>query len=89
MSIIPVLGILAAVFAALLLVFPAVRVAQGRLPVRRAAGLWISGAGFLLLASAALVLRGEAVGRALLAGIAATVIGNIVQRRATGPGSRA
>lgn len=78
-----VLGVLAAIFAVLLIALPAVRVAQGRLPVRQAVGLWISGAGFLLLALAALVLRGDAVPRALFAGVIAAVAGNIVQRRTT------
>lgn len=79
-----VLGSVAAVFAVLLLILPTVRVAQGRLEPGRAAGLWISGIGFLLLALAALVLTGDTALIATLAGVAAAVLGNIVQRRATG-----
>jgi hypothetical protein len=76
-----VLGAIAAVFAVLLLVLPTVRVAQGALEARAAAGLWIAGAGFLLLALAACVLHGDAALYATLAGVAAAVAGNIVQRR--------
>jgi hypothetical protein len=79
------LGGIAAVFALLLLMLPAVRVAQGRLSARNALGLWISGAGFLLLAVAALVLAGDAAMIATLVGVAAAVAGNIVQRRAVRP----
>jgi hypothetical protein len=82
-----VLGLIAAIFAALLIVLPAVRVAQGRLTPGRAAGLWIAGGGFLLLALAAFVLRGDAAMTATLLGIAAAVGGNILQRRATRSGS--
>jgi hypothetical protein len=83
------LGYLAAVFALLLLGMPTYRVIEGRLPVHLAVGLWISGAGFLLLALAALVLEGDAAFRATLVGVGAAVAGNIVQRRRTqgrGPG---
>lgn len=77
------LGSLAAVFALLLLVLPTMRVLQGRLQAQQAVGLWISGAGFLLLSLAALILAGAAARNATLAGVAATVAGNLVQRRAT------
>jgi hypothetical protein len=79
------LGGIAAVFALLLLMLPAVRVAQGRLAARNALGLWISGTGFLLLAVAALVLAGDAAMIAALVGVAAAVAGNIVQRKAVRP----
>jgi hypothetical protein len=79
------LGALAAIFALLLLVLPTIRVAQGRLHPQHALGLWIAGAGFLLLALAALVLSGATARNATLVGVAATVIGNIVQRRAVRP----
>jgi hypothetical protein len=79
------LGALAAIFALLLLVLPTIRVAQGRLQAQHALGLWIAGAGFLLLALAALVLSGAMARNATLVGVAATVIGNIVQRRALRP----
>jgi hypothetical protein len=79
------LGALAAIFALLLLVLPSIRVAQGRLHAHHALGLWIAGAGFLLLALAALVLSGAMARNATLVGVAATVIGNIVQRRAVRP----
>jgi drug/metabolite transporter (DMT)-like permease len=83
------LGTIAAMFAVLLLLLPTVRVAQGRLTPRTAAGLWISGAGFLLLAVAALHLTGDAALVTALAGVAATVAGNIVQRRISqSPGSQ-
>jgi hypothetical protein len=52
-----ILGTMAALFAAFLLVLPTVRVAQGRLTPAYAAGLWIAGFGFLLLALAAFVLE--------------------------------
>jgi hypothetical protein len=83
MTIIQILGGLAAAFALLLLVLPAARVAQGQLTITQAMGLWIAGAGFALLAMAALVLDGDAAGPAILIGVTATVVGNIVQRRAT------
>jgi hypothetical protein len=79
------LGGIAAIFALLLLAMPAVRVAQGRLTARNALGLWIAGAGFLLLAVAALVLAGDAAMIATLGGVAAAVAGNVVQRRAMRP----
>jgi hypothetical protein len=79
------LGAIAVVFAALLIGLPALRVAQGRLTVRMAIGLWIAGGGFVLLALAAFVLRGDALTVALLIGVAAAVAGNIVQRRMTRP----
>jgi hypothetical protein len=82
MTIVQILGALAGAFALLLLVLPAVRVAQGRLTTTQAMGLWISGAGFAMLAMAALVVEGDAVGAAILIGVTATVVGNIVQRRA-------
>jgi hypothetical protein len=78
------LGFIAAVFATLLLVLPTVRVLQGRLPARLAVGLWISGAGFLLLAVAALALSGDAALLATLAGVSSAVAGNILQRRRGG-----
>jgi hypothetical protein len=78
-----ILGAIAAIFALLLLGLPSIRVAQGALTVRAALGLWISGAGFLLLALAAFVLAGDAALVATLAGVAAAVAGNIVQRRMT------
>jgi hypothetical protein len=74
-----ILGVIALTFAALLLVLPAIRVGQGRLPARRAVGLWISGAGFAFLAAAALVLRGAELEAAIFAGVALTVIGFMVQ----------
>jgi hypothetical protein len=76
-----ILGSLAAIFALLLLGLPTLRVAQGRLTPRAALGLWVSGAGFLLLTLAAFVFRGDAALGATLAGVALAVTGNIVQRR--------
>jgi hypothetical protein len=81
------LGGIAAAFALLLLVLPTLRVTQGRLSPRQALGLWISGGGFLLLALAALVLTGDAARSATIAGVAAAVAGNIVQRRSARPGA--
>jgi hypothetical protein len=79
------LGGLAALFAGMLLIMPTIRVAQGRLSPYLALGLWISGAGFLLLALAALVLAGDAARTATLVGVTAAITGNIVQRRRTKP----
>jgi hypothetical protein len=76
-----ILGSIAAIFALLLLGLPTLRVAQGRLTPRAALGLWISGAGFLLLALAAFVLAGDVALSATLAGVALAVTGNVVQRR--------
>jgi hypothetical protein len=76
-----ILGSIAAMFAFLLLVLPTLRVVQGRLAPRAALGLWIAGAGFLLLALAAFVLAGDTALAATLAGVALAVTGNIVQRR--------
>jgi hypothetical protein len=46
--------------------------------------LWVSGAGFALLAAAALVLGGSAANGAVLGGVVLAVVGNIVQRRVVG-----
>lgn len=81
MTAITLLSALAGLFAALLLIFPTVRVAQGRLAPRQALGLWLAGAGFLLLALAGLVLRPAEGRTAVLVGVSAAVIGNIIQRR--------
>lgn len=81
MSVVTILSGLAGLFAAMLLTLPTVRVAQGRLAPRQAVGLWISGVGFLLLAMAGLVLRPAEGRTAVLVGVAAAVVGNIVQRR--------
>lgn len=81
MEAIEVMGGLAGVFALALLVLPAVRVAQGRLDARDAAGLWVSGAGFALLAAAALALEGAAAHGAVVSGVVLAVIGNVAQRR--------
>jgi hypothetical protein len=78
-----ILGTIAAAFAVMLLVLPTVRVLQGGLAPRMATGLWISGAGFLLLAAAALVLDGEDAASVTLIGIGLAVAGNIIQRRRT------
>jgi len=75
------LGVIAALFAAALIVLPGVRISQGRLTARRAAGLWISGFGFLLLALAAFGVGGARTRAFLLLGIVATVFGNMAQRR--------
>lgn len=85
MTPITILSALAGLFAGLLLVLPTVRVAQGKLAPRQALGLWISGAGFLLLALAGLVLRPAEGRTAILLGVTAAVIGNIIQRRNAGP----
>jgi hypothetical protein len=81
MSIVQVMGAAAGLFALTLLVLPTLRVAQGRLPARSALGLWISGLGFALLAAAALALDADAARGAILAGVVAAVVGNLVQRR--------
>jgi hypothetical protein len=81
MSIVQVMGVAAGLFALTLLVLPTLRVAQGRLPARSALGLWISGLGFALLAAAALALDADAARGAILAGVVAAVVGNLVQRR--------
>jgi drug/metabolite transporter (DMT)-like permease len=72
---------MAGLFAAGLLVLPTIRVMQGRLAPRQAVGLWVSGAGFLLLALAGLVLRPAEGRTAVLLGVTAAVVGNIIQRR--------
>jgi hypothetical protein len=82
------LGAMAALFALVLLLLPTMRVAQGRLQPEQAHGLWISGAGFLLLALAALVLTGDAAMIAALVGVIAAVAGNVLQRRAKRPPQR-
>lgn len=80
-----ILGSLAAVFGLVLLVFPSVRVSQGRLTARGAVGLWLAGTGFLLIALAALVLSGSLANGAVLIGAALTILGNLMQRRAPPP----
>jgi hypothetical protein len=79
--VIEILGVAAGAFAALLIVLPTARVAQGRLKPRQAIGLWISALGFALLAAAALLLDTDAAPPAVLAGVVITVIGNVIQRR--------
>lgn len=85
MGIVQVMGVAAGLFALTLVALPTIRVAQGRLPARSALGLWISGLGFALLAAAALILEDDASRGALLAGVVAAVVGNIVQRRTARP----
>ncbi|HSJ23823.1 MAG TPA: hypothetical protein VK929_03995 [Longimicrobiales bacterium] len=80
-----ILGVVAGVFALLLLVLPTLRVMQGRLSPHMALGLWVSGAGFLLLALAALVLSGDDARTATLLGVAAAVAGNVIQRKRSQP----
>jgi uncharacterized membrane protein YbhN (UPF0104 family) len=84
-GIVQVMGVAAGLFALTLVALPTIRVAQGRLPPRSALGLWISGLGFALLAAAALVLEGDAARGAMLGGVVAAVVGNIVQRRTARP----
>ncbi|MEX2528622.1 MAG: hypothetical protein WEA09_13400 [Gemmatimonadota bacterium] len=79
------LGGLAALFGVVLLVFPSVRVSQGRLTARGAVGLWLAGTGFLLIALAALVLSGSLANGAVLIGAALAILGNLLQRRAPPP----
>jgi drug/metabolite transporter (DMT)-like permease len=81
--ILDLLAALAGLFALALLTLPTWRVLQGRLPVRQALGLWISGLGFALLAAAGLLLEDGAARAAVMAGVLAAVAGNIVQRRNT------
>jgi hypothetical protein len=85
MTVIDLLAALAGLFAAMLLVFPTIRVAQGRLAARKAVGLWVSGVGFLLLALAGLVLRPAEGRTAILLGVTLAVVGNIIQRRTARP----
>jgi hypothetical protein len=75
------LGLLPLLLGSALVVLPAWRIAQGRLTVRGALGLWISAAGFGLLAFAALRLDGGALQGALWMGIVLLGAGNLVQRR--------
>jgi hypothetical protein len=82
-GIIDVLGGLAALFAVALIALPGLRVVQGTLQPRQAAGLWLAGAGFGLLAAAALWRDASGSPAAILAGVTLAVAGNIVQRRAT------
>lgn len=85
MNLLIILGGLAALFGLVLLVFPTIRVSQGRLTARGAVGLWLAGTGFLLIAMAALVLSGSVANGAVLIGAALTILGNLVQRRAPPP----
>jgi hypothetical protein len=85
MTAIRLLALLAGLFAALLLLLPTVRVVQGKLAPRQALGLWVSGVGFLLLALAGLVLRPAEGRTAVLLGVIAAVVGNILQRRNARP----
>lgn len=72
-------GVLSGVFALLLLGAPLARVAQQRLSLRRAVGLWISGAGFAFLSAAALVLEGGRAQNAVVLGVVVTGAGAVVQ----------
>lgn len=74
------MGGVAVVFAGLLILLPAMRVAQSRLPVDRALAFWLSGAGFISLALAAFMLSGGAAQQAVLIGVIAVVAGNLWQR---------
>lgn len=80
MTLLYLFAALAAVFALALLVLPTVRVLQGRLHPRSVMGLWMSGAGFGLLALAGLVLEGDAAQTAVLVGVVATILGWLSQR---------
>lgn len=79
-----ILGVAAAVFAGMLLTLPTIRWMQGRLTLRMASGLWISGIGFALLALAALLLEGESARGAVVLGVLGTGIGMVVQKRNAG-----
>jgi hypothetical protein len=80
------LGILPLALALALITLPLWRIAQGRLTPRAALGLWISGAGFGLLALAAFALEGVDLRTALWSGIVLLAVGNLVQRRITRAG---
>jgi uncharacterized PurR-regulated membrane protein YhhQ (DUF165 family) len=77
----PGLGTLAAFFGILLLALPLLRIAQGRLGFNDAAGLFMAGLGFIVLAAAALLFTGAEAQRAVVSGVLLVVAGNIFQRR--------
>jgi hypothetical protein len=78
----PAAGTAAALFGVLLLALPLWRIAQGRLGFNDAAGLFMAGLGFIVLAAAALLFAGEDAQRAVVSGAVLVVAGNIFQRRA-------
>lgn len=75
------LGALPLVLALALAMLPTWRVVQGRLTPARALGLWISAAGFGLLALGAFALDGADLQAALWSGVVLLAVGNLVQRR--------
>ena len=80
MTLLYLFALLAGMFSLALLVLPTVRVLQGRLDPRAVLGLWISGAGFGLLAAAGLVLEGDDAQTAVLLGVTGAIVGWLVQR---------
>jgi hypothetical protein len=77
------LGIFPLALALALAALPVWRITQGRLTLRGALGLWISAAGFGLLALAAFALEGADLQTAVWSGVVLLAVGNLVQRRLT------
>lgn len=74
-----VLGALAGLFAAMLLGLPLWRFGQGRLSFRDAVGLWIAGAGFAILATAAFTGEPAVAQQMVMVGVVLAAAGSVVQ----------
>lgn len=75
-----ILGGLAGVFAVLLLGLPLWRFSQGRLPFVDAVGFWIAGAGFAVLAVAAVTGESDVAQQLVMVGVVLAAAGSVVQQ---------
>ena len=79
------LGLLAGIFAVMLLVLPLLRFSQGRLSFSDSVGFWIAGGGFAVLATAAFTGRPAAAQQMVVVGVVLAAAGTVVSQVA-GPG---
>ncbi len=75
-----VLGLVAGVFAVMLLGLPLWRFAQGRLAFSDAVGFWIAGSGFAVLAAAAFTGQAAAAQQMVVIGVVLAAAGSVVQK---------
>lgn len=74
-----ILGVVAAVFALMLLALPLWRFAQGRLSFRDSVGFWIAGAGFAVLATAAFSGEAAVAQQMVVVGVVLAAAGSVVR----------
>ena len=75
-----ILGVLAGVFALMLLGLPLWRFTQGRLAFREAVGFWIAGSGFGILAAAAFSGEPAVAQQMVMVGVVLAAAGSVVQK---------